>query len=82
MCKSSSGTSIDENDTVWVNVRYVHRRALHFWVGKSHLHVNVVDALQKVAEITTGGFDRAIVTAIDETLMRNIVCFFCFFLFI
>lgn len=37
----------------------IHRRAFHFWIRESHLHMNIVDTLQKVAEITTSGFHRA-----------------------
>ena len=72
--KTLSRAPINENDTMWIHVNCVHRGTLHFWIRESHLHVNIIDALKKVTEVTTRCFYQAIVS-----VHRKNLCFFCIF---
>lgn len=61
-------TSVDQDDSVGIDMCDVHRRALHFRICESHLDVDVVDALQKITEITACCFYH---TSIAKTNSRE-----------
>lgn len=84
MSEALSGASVNEHDTVRIDVSDVHRGALHFRISESHLHVYVVDALKKVAEVTSRRLYRAVVPVIESayvwSFVPNFSCFSFYFL--
>lgn len=61
MRKSLPRASVHEHHALRIYVGQVHRGTLHFRVSEAHLHVDVVDALEKVAEEAAGSFDGPVV---------------------
>lgn len=61
----SCWTSRDHSPIV-IHVGQLHAGRLHLWIGETHLHVNVVDGLQEVAEVSPCGADHLVVAKVAE----------------
>lgn len=61
MRKPHPFASIYQNAPIAIDFCQVHRWALHLRIRQSKLRMNVVNAFQKISEISSCGFNRCII---------------------
>lgn len=71
---SDSTAPVNQNGSILINISDLHRGTFHFPVAKVHLKMNVVDRLQKITKVSSGGPYQIPISVIKPIKTKASIC--------
>jgi len=73
---TSSPAAIQNHGTIIIHGSQLHAGRLHLGIGETHLHVDIIDGLQEIAEIPSRRANHLVVAEVtkeaDETPSKEV----------